>query len=172
MNSPAGRRCQHCRQHFVPDYRNVYHQRFCSTPACQRASKQASQRRWLCKPQNRNYFREPDNLERVRQWRQSHPGYWRPAAHRCQQAAAPHSGTTPQPEEISKETGTLQDFCRSKTTVFIELMSRLHGCALQEDIARWASQVVTEAQCMLIRCQLNIAPPGQLELPINYHESG
>jgi hypothetical protein len=172
MNPPTRRKCRHCRQAFIPDYRNAYHQMFCSTPACQHASRQTSQRRWLRKPENRNYFRELDNLERVRQWRQSHPGYWRAACHRCQRPKDQHSANITPAEEISTQTCTLQDFCRGKTRVLIDLVSRLGRCALQEDIARWASQLVTEAQCILVRCQVNILPRRQLELPINYHESG
>jgi hypothetical protein len=172
MKPPARRRCRHCRQHFLPDYRNTYHQRFCFAPACQLASKQASQRRWLRKPQNRNYFRESDNLERVRRWREAHPGYWRAVRHRCQQPPDKHSRTVNQPKEISIQARTLQDLWQAKFPVFTGLMSLLSGCALQQDIAGWVAQVVNEAQCILVRCQLNNPPPGQLELPINYHESG
>ena len=46
-------------------------------PPCRQASKAASQRRWLRKPDNRDYFSGPTHVERVRQWRQAHPGYWR-----------------------------------------------------------------------------------------------
>jgi hypothetical protein len=175
MNSPNRRRCRHCRQHFDPDYRNAYHQRFCSTPACQHASKQASQRRWLRKPVNRDYFCGPSNVLRVQTWRGAHPDYWRSATRRCHQvpnnAPAPTPGSAPTalPQPPA---GTLQEFCRSKMTVLTELVARLSGYALQEDIGRWASEVVTEAQCILERCQLKIISRGQLELPINYHESG
>jgi hypothetical protein len=163
MISPSRRRCRHCRERFIPDYRNAYHQRFCSSAVCQHASKRASQRRWLCKPQNRNYFREPDNSERVRQWRQLHPGYWR---------TDKHSPTTTGPGKISAEARTLQEFCRSKAAVLTELVSSLGGYALQEDIGRWASEVVTEAQCILEWRQLRVISQGQLELPISYHETG
>jgi hypothetical protein len=29
------------------------------------------------KPENRFYFRGPENVERVQRWRECHPGYWR-----------------------------------------------------------------------------------------------
>jgi hypothetical protein len=175
MNPQARRRCLHCLQPFLPDYRNAYHQRFCSEPACQRASKQASQRRWLRKPENRNYFREPDNALRVRDWRRAHPGYWRPGRHRCEGAAKPQLAQTVAPAtgvSAAPPSGTLKDFCRSKAPVFSELISQLSRCALKEDIAHLATLVVSEAQCILLRCQLNISPPGQLDLPMNFDETG
>ena len=71
------RKCKHCQTFFEPDPRSAKRQRHCSKPACRQASKAASQRRWHQKPHNRDYFRGPTQVERVRQWRQAHPGYWR-----------------------------------------------------------------------------------------------
>ena len=70
------RKCRCCRKFFTPDYRNVHHQAFCTAPDCRRASKAKSQRRWLAKSANRDYFRGADHVERVQQWRKAHPGYW------------------------------------------------------------------------------------------------
>ena len=47
------RKCRHCGQLFRPDPRNLRHQRYCSARACRRASKAASQRRWLAKAARR-----------------------------------------------------------------------------------------------------------------------
>lgn len=66
--------------------------------------------------------------------------------------------------------GTLQDVCWSKAAVLTELISRLARCTLQEDIARYAGQMVAELRCILVRCQLNEPAPGAA--PANYHESG
>lgn len=71
------RKCKHCRTFFAPDPRSARRQRYCAQPACRQASKAASQRRWLQKPGNRDYFTGPTHVERVRQWRRAHPGYWR-----------------------------------------------------------------------------------------------
>ena len=38
------------------------------------------QRAWLAKPENRNYFRDDKNAERVRDWQKAHPGYWKNTA--------------------------------------------------------------------------------------------
>jgi hypothetical protein len=173
MSTQARRRCLHCLHPFVPDYRNTYHQRFCSDHECRRASKRASQQRWLAKPQNRNYFREPDNVARVREWRLTHPGYWRTNWHRCASSQPPELPSVPPAEATVTlpPTRTLQEFCRSKSSVLARLVSRLSRCALQDDIAHCAAQVLSEAQCILLRCQLSISlpPPAQR---LDYHETG
>ena len=81
-------KCRHCRGFFVPDYRNVGRQRYCSKPPCQQASKADSQRRWLQKPENHDHFRGPDNVKRVQLWRQEHPGYWRRKTPQASDASA------------------------------------------------------------------------------------
>jgi len=53
------RKCKCCRELFRPDPCNRRHQRYCSAPRCRRASKAASQARWLSKPGNEAYFRDP-----------------------------------------------------------------------------------------------------------------
>ena len=71
------RKCKCCHKLFRPDPRNRYHQRYCAAPSCRAASKAASQARWLAAPENRDYFRGPVNVARVRAWRARNPGYWR-----------------------------------------------------------------------------------------------
>ena len=70
-------KCLHCNEEQRCDYRNRGRHRYCGERACRRASKAASQRRWLKRPGNENYFRGNANSERVREWRKAHPGYWR-----------------------------------------------------------------------------------------------
>ncbi len=49
-------KCAHCKQLFRPDPRNVKRQKYCSQPECRKASKAASQKKWLEKPENQDYF--------------------------------------------------------------------------------------------------------------------
>ncbi len=77
------RECLHCKELFLPDRRNWWHQKFCLKPECQRASKARSQSQWLSKPENRDVFRGSANVERVRQWRERNPGYWKRPATRA-----------------------------------------------------------------------------------------
>ena len=132
------RKCKHCQTFFAPDPRSAKRQRYCSQPACRQASKAASQRRWLRKPANREYFRGPLHVERVRQWRQAHPGYWRkgkpeakgPLQDLCRSQA-------PQTERVTNGIvpPALQDLCLAQPALVVGLIATLTGSALQEDIA-------------------------------------
>src|SRR6266481_2160135 len=77
MNSPSSCKCLHCREFFIPCPNSRHTQRYCPKAECRKASKITAQAKWLNKPQNRCYFRGPENVERVRRWREHHPGYWR-----------------------------------------------------------------------------------------------
>ncbi len=138
MKKKRRRKCPHCRELCRPDPRNRRHQRYCSKPECQRASKAASQRRWLDQPANREYFRGPAHVERVRQWRAAHPGYWR---RRSQLPLPLQEVISAQPVESTKETASLvetplQELSSGQPLVLMGLIAHLTGAALQEDIAR------------------------------------
>ena len=147
------RKCRCCSEFFFPDYRNRDRQRYCSKPACQQASKQASQRRWLRKPANRDYFRGPDNAKRVGDWRKAHPGYWK------RKTPQPDSTQAAEPQKVNpvqsscnvagSSLGTLQDFCLAKEPGFIGLLSMITGRTLQEDITPIARRVVEQGQQIL-----------------------
>ncbi len=69
------RKCRHCKKFFIPDPRNAKRQHYCREAPCRAASKAASQRRWLSKPENRDAFKGPEHVARVQRWRDAHPGY-------------------------------------------------------------------------------------------------
>jgi hypothetical protein len=123
---------------FYPDARNATRQQYCSKPGCKRASKKASQKRWLQKPENKNYFRGYENLERVRRWRKAHPGYWRRKSKISSNAL--QDTLNAQPLEKNNDTnklanGALQDLLCAQPAVLIGLIANFTGCALQDDIA-------------------------------------
>ena len=90
MARPAELKCLFCGTFFRGDPRNARHQKYCSAPACRKASKTASHRTWLAKAENLDYFRGPENVVRVQAWRAAHPGYWRrPQGHGAAAAGAP-----------------------------------------------------------------------------------
>jgi hypothetical protein len=62
MKCSAPRKCNHCSEFYLPDRRNLHHQRYCSAPACRKQSKAESQRRWLQRPDNQNYFCGPQTV--------------------------------------------------------------------------------------------------------------
>ncbi len=139
MNQQRLRKCRHCRELFRPDPRNLRHQRFCSKSPCRRVSKAESQRRWLAKPDNRDYFRGPENVERVRAWRAAHPGYWRRSSPNIHPALQEYSLTQPTDnhnESASLMNSPLQELSRAQPLVLMGLIAQLTGAALQEDIAK------------------------------------
>jgi hypothetical protein len=154
MTPSAQRKCLHCREFFLPDRRNLYHQRYCSKPACRRQSKTKSQRRWLQKAENKNHFRGPENSQRVKEWRKHHPGYWRkksampeePLQDFCMAQAAQNEDVRNQ--EIPH---ALQDLCLMEPAVIVGLISTMAGSALQEDIASIAQQLRRKGQDILCR---------------------
>jgi len=154
MSRPQKRRkCRCCQAFFVPDPRTDDRQRYCSKPACRKASKAASQRRWLSKNGNGDYFRGPAAVRRVQVWRKAHPGYWRKAtpSSNHSQVLAPQ---TPNPGQSSCNVPrglprTLQDDCLTQEPAFVGLISMVTGSTLQEDIAATARQLLLRGRNIL-----------------------
>ena len=150
---PKRRKCRGCSDVFFPDCRNEHHQHYCGKLACRHASKLASQRRWLRKPANRDYFREPDNAKRVRDWRQAHPGYWKRKTPQLDQAQVAQAQNVNPVQSSCNVPGssrsTLQDFCLAKEPGFIGLLAMITGRTLQEDITSIARRVVEQGQQIL-----------------------
>lgn len=151
MKKKRRRKCLHCRDLFRPDPRNHRHQRYCSERECQRASRAASQRRWLAKPANREYFRGRAHVERVRAWRAAHPRYWRSAA---QRRRALQEDSLVQAIEAEGKTASLmalplQELSHAQPLVLMGLIAHLTGAALQEDISRTARSFRELAQDIL-----------------------
>jgi hypothetical protein len=133
------RKCLNCSDFFTPDPRSKGHQRFCSRLDCKKASKRASQQKWLGKPENRNYFRGSDNVQRVRDWRAKHPGYARRTPVRTATALALQETLTAQAIEIADEIdqvaiSALQEIITAQPIVLIGLIAFLSGSSLQEEI--------------------------------------
>ena len=59
MAKAGQRKCMSCGEFFDSDHRNRNRQIFCSAAACRRASKAASQARWVNDPDNAGYFKDP-----------------------------------------------------------------------------------------------------------------
>ena len=146
MTSRVSRRkCRCCNEFFRPDYRNGHHQMYCPAEECRRASKAGSQRRWLRKSANRDYFRGPDNTRRVQEWRKRNPGYWQRKSSGTENNESA-SRPTSNPDQSSCNVRTqsslaLQDVCPLQDPVVIGLISMLTGSTLQEDIASTARKL-------------------------------
>jgi hypothetical protein len=150
--TPVGqRKCHHCKEFFVPDARHRQRQRYCAAPACRRASKAASQARWLTQPENRDYFCGPENVQRVQAWRAANPGYRRgdrrkqPALQEMMKAQV-----TPGQAAADQDEGqALQETWRAQPPLLVGLIAHLTGTALQEDMAPVMRRLITRGQALL-----------------------
>lgn len=138
------KRCRHCNTLFIPDHRNRDRQNYCRLPECRDASKAASQRKWLDKPENQDYFRGPENVKRVQRWRKDNPGY-----------SKRKSKIDPEPlqDPINRqhadktnnncqfENRALQDLLNMQPSVIIGIIAQLTGYALQDDIVMAARRM-------------------------------
>jgi len=130
------KKCCNCKWLFVPDPRNQKRQEYCDKTECRKASKAASQKKWLTKPENKDYFTGPDNVKRVQEWRKKNPDYWK----RSKKLVALQDSLTAQPAENiadNDQVGShaLQDLLERQPPVIIGLISNFIGSALQDDIA-------------------------------------
>ena len=152
MKRAKRRKCLCCGKLYRPDRRNLRHQRHCYEPACRKASKARSQRRWLVKAENRDYFRGTPNVVRVRAWRVAHPGYWRrpgsPVADALQEDLATQ-GVETQRHLSPLAHAALQEVLCAQPTVLIGLIAHLTDSALQEDIAKTSRRLLQLGQDIL-----------------------
>ena len=155
---PEARRCKclHCQKLFVPDYRNRERQKYCSIPECQQASKRAKQQRWLSKPENRDHFRGAENVQRVREWRRAHPGYWKRSPRKA--VGTLQDACSAQPAAIEEVVpvalpeacpSTLQDVCQVQAPLIVGLISKFTDCTLQDDIVLYVRRLIAKGQDIL-----------------------
>lgn len=143
------RKCLCCAQFFEPDPRNRRHQRYCSEARCRRSSHAASQRRWLSKPQNRDYFRGPIHVARVQAWRAAHPGYSK--AGRLRGGAALQDDCRAQGIDSLTPSSdfALQEIIAAQPLVLLGLIAHFTDSALQEDIAAASRRLIELAHDVL-----------------------
>jgi hypothetical protein len=79
------KKCLCCKQWFQPDPRSHPRQRYCSEVFCQKERKAASQRRWLARKGNQDYWSGPERVKNTQDWRVNNPGYGRSKDKREQQ---------------------------------------------------------------------------------------
>lgn len=131
------KKCCNCKDLFIPDPRNINRQKYCVKPQCRKASKAASQQRWLQKPENQDYFCGPDNVKRVQLWREANPGYWR-RKHKNKQNALQDrlisQATENNNDNVRFVTDALQDFLIAQPPVLLGLIANFTGNVLQDDM--------------------------------------
>ena len=149
--SRSSLKCLGCNEPFVPSPHNRSRQRFCTKPACKRASKKASQSTWVSKPANRDYFKGMHHVNRVRQWRKANPDYSKPSRARKPKVPSPEPSpdqtqpVSPQadPQESLQVSAppplqdlgpALQDLVFPYPAIVVGLIALQSGYALQDDI--------------------------------------
>lgn len=152
MKRQRRRKCLCCGELFRADPRNIRHQRYCSKPACRKEAKATRQRRWLSKAENREYFKGPENVARVKAWREAHPGYWRRQGGKANVALQDDSRT--QTNEAKSESATLmpvalQDVLIEHPAVLVGLIAHISDSTLQDDIARSTRHLLQLGQDIL-----------------------
>ena len=131
------KKCFNCNKLFIPDSRNIKRQKYCRKPDCRKASKAASQRRWLAKPANQGYFCGPKNVKRVQLWREDNPGYWRRKHKTSKDALQDPLKRQPIENKTNNTDFTndaLQDFLTAQPPVLLGLIANFTGNALQDNI--------------------------------------
>ena len=169
MSSPSSCKCLHCREFFIPCPNSRHTQRYCAKAECRKASKAAAQAKWLNKPENRSYFRGPENVERVQRWRECHPGYWRnkrSSRPDALQDLALSEVSQNQPitlngidhvaedfslQELSRTTNgdALQDLACVQVPLLAGVVSLLIGDALQDRFATFTRELVDRGKRVL-----------------------
>lgn len=152
MTSVRNIKCRICGELFTADARNRKRQKYCPKRTCKAAGKAQRQRRWLARPGNRHYFRGPEHVQRVREWRAAHPGYWR--RDRRQGELELQDALDEQAVDLSIEIErsaevALQDALRCQGPVLIGLIAHLSDSALQADIAATSRRLLQLGQDIL-----------------------
>jgi len=131
--------CKHCKCVVRPDARNLHKQKYCSSPECRKASKAASNLVWREKPENVDYFRGPEQVKRVQEWRRNNPGYWRrkpTSKKRALQDHCPEKELQNQSIEAVVAKDALQDHWMIQPAVIVGLIAKFCGSVLQDDIEK------------------------------------
>ena len=164
------RKCPCCSEFFLPSKFARATQLFCAREACRKASKARAQRRWRQKPENRDYFCGPEQVERVRRWREQHPGYSRRRGSAplpeplqdlapTQGVAAQDVGEAPPVQEPAAE-GALQDLAHTQEALLVGLIATLVGEALQDKVAGILRRLVEQGQRILAQEPRAYGSPG------------
>ena len=146
------RKCQCCRELYMPNARHLHDQTYCTKLECRHAGKLASHRRWYLSEKGREYRDPEENKRRVREWRKEHPKYWR---HTDKGPAGALPDTKKSELVDNKEVapslkgGALQDVNFLQPALVVGLMAQLTGSALQDTIAETSRRLVLLGQDIL-----------------------
>jgi hypothetical protein len=152
------RKCQHCKDNYLPDARNAARQRFCTKPECRKVRAAECQRKWLNTPTGKNYFHHGESTQRVRRWRSAHPGYRQAQRRRREQVQ--QDSLIPlvvEPDNEAKSEpvagrGVQQDFMAEQPALLVGLISHLMGDVQQDAIEPVMQGLISRGQAVKSKC--------------------
>src|SRR5208337_450386 len=109
-------------------------------------------KRRKCRCCSEFFFPDPENARHVRQWRQTHPGYWKrknPVLDRTQPVPPQDVNPVESSCNVPPLPRTLQDFALAQNPGFVGLISMITGRTLQDDIAVTARRVIEQGRNIL-----------------------
>ena len=151
MRKYTRRKCLHCGKMYHPDPRTRDRQRHCAAPECRRASKAKAQARWRAKAVNRDYFKGPEQVDRVRRWRKANPGYGKkpappdpPLQDDCRM-----QGVEYKQDKSYLVLNALQDDSSMQPLILLGLISSFMGSSLQDDMVSQIHKMHARGQQIL-----------------------
>ena len=166
MHPINSRKCLNCHDFFLPDPRNMCRQLHCKKTSCRKASKVASQVKWLAKPENVDHWKGAENVQRVQEWRKANPGYSRrrgPRRRVALQDVSTAQPIVPQPKAdpvaevaLPNPCAALQDSWESQNPVLVGLIAQFAGVTLQEDIEPMLRHLQSRGRVIL---GIDVRPP-------------
>jgi hypothetical protein len=105
----------------------------------------------LGRPENRDYFRGPENVQRVQAWRAAHPGYGRGRRRKRAALQEMMNVQVPPAQEpaVQDDAVALQETWRAQPPLLVGLIAHLTGTALQEEMAPVMRRLITRGQALL-----------------------
>lgn len=138
------RPCCICHNLFVPSKYASTRQVVCGHPCCRKAAKKERQANWVAR--NSDYFRGPENVERVREWRRENPG-WRERQKSASKKSSPEAESCNTPEAGVER---LQDLVPVvQDPVLVGFMSFVTGSVLQDEVQNLYGQCLRRGSELL-----------------------
>lgn len=139
------RKCLHCKEFFLSDYRNRRHQKYCFSETCQRESHRRAQAKYRASPKGKNCDTTEDVAARVRKSR-ARRREARVAEEAMLRDDCKSERVAAQDDGICL--GVLRDDCLEQDPLIIGLISHVLG-ELRDDIATTVKTLQSRGQMIL-----------------------
>jgi hypothetical protein len=128
---------------------------------CQRARQAVNNERWRARPEHQDWWRGEWNVQRVREWRAQHPGYWKRWKRRkpgaLQIAINPTQTTATKmdasPAVVDCATNRVPEVLKTQSPVVVGLIAQMYGSgsgvALQSAIAEVTTRLLERGRAVI-----------------------